>query len=140
MDNYPLATRFPSKYDRAMKTFSDAFVEHLEKTGAKVTTIARAAGVTKDALYAVKRGTTQNMAVDDAIRVAAAFGETIEEFMGLNPLQIRDGLAEQLAQLTDAERAVIEATIRAFLENRPDMPRDDDRGGVPESGPADPKV
>jgi plasmid maintenance system antidote protein VapI len=100
------------------KTFSDAFNEHLEKTGARVTNIATKSGVKKDSLYALKRGTTRNMGVDDAIRVAAAFGETVEEFMGLSPAQVRDQLVEQIARLTPSEQAILEASLTAILSQR----------------------
>ena len=100
------------------KTFSEAFNEHLDRTGARVTDIASKSGVKKDSLYALKRGTTRNMGVDDAIRVAAAFGETVEQFMGLAPVLVRDQLSEQIGRLTEQEQAVLEATLAALLSQR----------------------
>lgn len=100
------------------RTFSEAFIRHLETTGARVTDIAKKSGVKKDSLYALKRGTTRNMAVDDAIRVAAAFGETVEEFMGLSPVQVRDQLAEQIGRLSPSEQAILEASLSAILSQR----------------------
>lgn len=100
------------------KTFSEAFIEHLDKTGKKVTEIARTSGVPKDALYSLKYGKTRNMGVEDAMRVAAAFGETIEEFMGVSTGQVRDRLLIQMAQLTERERALLEAALAAVLANR----------------------
>jgi len=38
------------------KNFREAFIEHLERTGAKVTEIAGDTGLNKDSLYALKRG------------------------------------------------------------------------------------
>jgi transcriptional regulator with XRE-family HTH domain len=103
------------KYSFIMKkTFSDAFNEHIARTGETVTEIAKRSGVPKDALYSLRRGKTRNMAVDDAIRVAAAFGETVEEFMGLTPPQIRDELLEEIAHLTPSERAVLQASLSAL--------------------------
>jgi len=100
------------------KTFSEAFNEHLDRTGARVTDIANKSGVKKDSLYALKRGTTRNMGVDDAIKVAAAFDETVEEFMGLSPAQVRNQLAEQIARLTPSEQAILEASLTAILSQR----------------------
>lgn len=100
------------------KNFSEALIEHLDRTGKQVTEIAKKSGVRKDALYSLKYGKSLNMAVDDAIRVAAAFGETVEEFMGLNPVQIRDQLSEQLARLTPQEQAILEASLAALLSQR----------------------
>ena len=83
-----------------------------------MTDIAARANVSKEALYALKRGTTKNMAVGDAIRVANAFGETVEEFMGMTPTQVRDSLVTQLSQLTERERALLEASLTAILAGR----------------------
>lgn len=121
------------------KTFSEAFNEHLEKTGARVTDIANKSGVKKDSLYALKRGTTRNMGVDDAIRVAAAFGETVEEFMGLSPAQVRDQLAEQIARLTPQEQAILEASLAAILSQRADDGQAAPQGVATTKPPADPK-
>ncbi len=121
------------------KTFSEAFNEHLEKTGARVTDIANKSGVKKDSLYALKRGTTRNMGVDDAIRVAAAFGETVEEFMGLSPAQVRDQLAEQIARLTPQEQAILEASLAAILSQRADDNQAAPQGAGTTKPPADPK-
>ncbi len=121
------------------KTFSQAFNEHLEKTGARVTDIANKSGVKKDSLYALKRGTTRNMGVDDAIRVAAAFGETVEEFMRLSPEQVRNQLAEQIARLTPQEQAILEVSLTAILSQRADADQAAPQGAATTKPPADPK-
>ena len=100
------------------KTFSQALIEHLENTGVRVTEIAAATGVHKDALYKLKYGKTRNMSVDDAIKVAAFFGETVEEFMGIGPGALRDTLMDQIAQLSESERQIFEASLKAVLAAR----------------------
>ena len=100
------------------KNFREAFIEHLERTGAKVTEVAAATGLNKDSLYALKRGTTMNMNVKDAILVAQFFGETVEEFMGIGPRALRDTLIDQISQLTDSERQIFEASLKAVLAAR----------------------
>jgi hypothetical protein len=100
------------------KTFADAFNEHVKATGRQITEISRASGVDKDALYAPRRNRVRNMSVDLAIKVAGAFGKTVEEFMGLTPVQIHDSLARQLEKLSPKERQLLEASITAFLANQ----------------------
>ncbi|MBC7154580.1 MAG: hypothetical protein H5U19_08215 [Rhodobacteraceae bacterium] len=121
------------------KSFSEAFIAHLGKTGAKVTDIANRSGVKKDALYSLKYGKSLNMGVDDAIRVAAAFGETIEEFMGMSPARVRDQLAEQIARLTPKEQAILEASLTALLSHRQDQAPAAPPGAASAGSPADPK-
>ena len=82
--------------------------------------MAKRAGVSRDALYKVTYGKTRSPGLDVILGVAAAYGETVEEFMGLTPRQIRDSLAEQLARLTPREQAILEASISALLAQRED--------------------
>jgi plasmid maintenance system antidote protein VapI len=114
------------------KTFSEALVDHLTKHGTRVTDIARATGVSKEALYSLKYGKTQNMTVDDAVKVAAFFDETVEEFMGLSSAQVRDSFYQRLSQLSDRERAILEAAITAFLGEQDPQPE----APEPDKGPA----
>lgn len=100
------------------KNFTEAFNQRLNETGLKVSDIAKLSGVNSEALYKVKYGKTQNMKVQDAVRVAAAFGETIEEFMGFTPKIARDQLNDQIAKLTPLERETLLATIKALNDAR----------------------
>jgi len=120
LDNYPLLSMgkspfacglLPKYYADMTKTFSDAFNEHLRESGARVTEIALKTGVTKDALYALKRGTTRNMAVGDAIKVAGYFDKSVEAFMGLTPQDLDEALLRKIKSLTDRERAMLDATL-----------------------------
>ena len=127
MDNQLIEFRAASNYIGGMrKTFSDAFIDHLQQHDVQVTTIAEATGVKKDALYKVKQGKTQNMSVDDAVRVAAYFGETVEEFMGLSEPRLDDALIRRIEGLTPRERGLLQAAIDAFLSPPdPAAPQDD---------------
>lgn len=95
------------------KTFADAFNEHVRRTARDITEIARTSGLNKDTLYAMRRGNTRNMSVDNAIKVAKAFDMTVEEFMGLSPAQIHDGLLAEIALLDPQSRSTLEAALRA---------------------------
>lgn len=100
------------------KSFSEALNHHLDRTGRKIPEIAEASGVKADALYKLKYGKTLNMAVDDAMRVAAAFGKTIEEFMDSRPARVKSELAQQIDLLTESERELLLASITALLVRR----------------------
>ncbi len=117
------------------KSFSQAFIEHLEQSNLKVTEVAIRAGVSKDALYSLKYGKTQNMAVDDAIMVAAVFGKTVEEFLGLSEAQIRSSLAEKVAQLTGREQAILEASLDAILSESRNLQMVEVRDEIAEEEP-----
>lgn len=116
------------------KTFSDAFNEHLASTGAKVTDIAGKSGVKPDALYSLKYGKSRNMNVEDAIRVAQYFGETVEQFMGLAPGQVRDTLVEQIAQLSPREQKLLEVSLASILA----APGGEETEATPDKATAEP--
>lgn len=98
-----------------IKTFSHIFNEHLEGYAGKITDIASATGVSKEALYSLKYGKTLNMNVNEAIKVARFFGETVEQFMGLSPKQALSNLEERMALLPETERALLENSIAFAL-------------------------
>lgn len=100
-------------------SFLDALNRHLEERSEDVTTLAQRAGVSRDALYKVKYGKTRTPSVEIVVKVSNAYGETVEEFMGLSPSQVRDQLVEQIALLTPQEQAILEASLTAILSQRP---------------------
>ena len=124
MDNYPLAAGDRGKYLCFMqktfmqKRFREAFLQHLEATGTSVASVARGAGVSKDMLHKLKQGRTMAINVDDAIKIAAYFGQTVNEFVGGTREEIEDTLLRQIAQLSQAERKLLAASLRALLDAR----------------------
>lgn len=122
-------------------SFLDALNRHLDEWSEDVTTLALRAGVSRDALYKVKYGKTRTPSVEIVIKVSNAYGETVEEFMGLSPAQVRDQLVEQIARLTPQEQAILEASLTAILSQRGDAdqaaPQDAEEAKAPADSKAD---
>lgn len=97
-----------------MPTFLDALQRHMAASGDDVTTLAARAGVSRDAIYKVTYRKTRTPSLETIIRVARAYGETVEEFMGLTPAQIRDELLDEIGRLSPSERAVLLASLTAL--------------------------
>lgn len=95
-------------------SFMEALTFHMDRSGDDVTSLANRAGVSRDALYKVLYGKTKTPKLELIIGVASAFGETVEEFMGLSPAQVRDELLEEISLLSPSERAVLRATLAAL--------------------------
>lgn len=100
------------------KTFSAAFNEHLTVSGMKIPAIAELSGVKADTLYKIRSGKSQNMRVADAVKVAQAFGKTVEEFMGMSDQKVRGEIETLMDLLTEDERALLLAPIKALLGPR----------------------
>lgn len=117
--------------------FRDALQRHLDERSEDVTKLAQRAQVGKDALYKVLSGKTRIPGVEIAVRVAHAYGKSVEEFMGLSPAQVRDQLAEQIARLTPQEQAILEASLTAILSQRDNADQAAPQGVATTKPPAD---
>ncbi|WP_041527566.1 LexA family transcriptional regulator [Paracoccus aminophilus] len=61
-------------------TFKQALEQALNRTGRSLRSVAMAAGVSYEQLKSLQQGKAQKTNVDDAMRVAAAFGVTLDDF------------------------------------------------------------
>ena len=62
------------------RTFKDALEQALTETQRSLMSVATAAGVSYEQLKSLRQGKAQRTNVDDAMKVAAAFGVTLDEF------------------------------------------------------------
>lgn len=115
MDFCPLSENGSIRYKMRMsKNFRDAFLAALNETGLTVAEVARRAGVSKDQLNKLKQREAAKTNVDDAKRVAAAFGSTLDEFLdGQEPLA-QSELIGLLSQLGPQERDFLLKSARAL--------------------------
>ncbi|SFQ52202.1 helix-turn-helix domain-containing protein [Donghicola eburneus] len=144
MDNHPIPVGSWANYTADMisndfPSFLEALNRHLDEWSEDITTLALRAGVKRDALYKVKYGKTRTPSVEIAVKVAHAYGKSVEEFMGLSPAQVRDQLAEQIARMTPQEQAILEASLTAILSQRADDGQAAPQGAETTKPPADPK-
>lgn len=63
------------------QTFRDAFIAAIQTTGKSMRQVARDAGVSYEQLKNLAQGKAKSTNVDDAVRIAASFGTTLEEFL-----------------------------------------------------------
>jgi len=61
-------------------TFRDAFLSAVDATGKSVRSVAIEAGLKEDQLKSLAQGKSRTINVDDAKKVAAVFGVTLDEF------------------------------------------------------------
>lgn len=92
-----------------MTTFSEAFQRAVSSSGRSVREIADKAGVSYEQLKKVGQGKTRSMNADDAVKVARAFGVSVDDFLlgnlgGVVPLVAVAGVvgAGAKVQLIDA--------------------------------------
>jgi len=119
MDNCRLATNSLTDYCPTMgKKFRDAFVDRLQQTGTQVAELAREAGVSKDMLNKLKQGKSQSINADDAIKVAAYFDETLNQFVGLSRPELEAEFKDLFGRLTEAEQQFLLRQIKGIVADR----------------------
>ncbi|MBL1438361.1 MAG: helix-turn-helix transcriptional regulator [Rhodobacteraceae bacterium] len=105
-----------------MKTFTETLDEHIKATPDLTEAgLARSVGLDKSTIrQMIKFG--RQPGVENALKICAALGTTIEDFMGGDRPALEAQFLELAAQLTDAERQVLEASLKAMIESRNRVP------------------
>ncbi len=90
-------------------------ISWLDRTGVSATELARRSGVSKAQIDKLRQRRANSTNVEDAIRIAACFGQDLEVFMGLHKRRDdRDQLAARIAKLNPAQMAMLEALLKGL--------------------------
>lgn len=118
IDNCLLSGRLQRRYTVTTmeKTFRSAFLAHLEKSGESVANISRKSGVSKYQLDKLKQREGAKTNVEDAIKVAAAFGLSLDAFLDEPQASSQAEIVSLYNQLSSAEQEMILAAARALAE------------------------
>ena len=98
------------------KLFRTAFLEALAASDMTVADIARKSGVSKDQLNKLKQRENAKTNVDDAIKVAAAFGQNLDCFLGNGTSSSQNEIAQLLSALSEQERDFLLKAARGLAE------------------------
>lgn len=99
--------------------FRDSLNDRLNKTGLSVSELSRRTGVSKALLDKLRQERTTSTNVEDAMRVARFFGQSLEDFMGATIRQEqRNELADRIARMDPDQIAMIETLIRGIYATR----------------------
>lgn len=91
------------------KPFREALLERCEQTKTSLKKVAEGTGVSYDQLKKLRQREDAKTNVDDAIKIAAFFGLSMEEFVGDEAVEARVAVVETYNQLTPRERAILRA-------------------------------
>ena len=94
------------------KPFRDALLEHLAREGWKMAYVADEAGVSYEQLKKLKQGHSQSTNVDDAVKIAHAFGMSLDEFIGDTTVEDRLQAFALWRDLAEEEREILLAAAR----------------------------
>ena len=106
-----------SVYSAGMsRSFGDTLKARMDAEGVSIGDLSRATSVSSDIIKKLRsrEGSTTN--VEDAARLAAYFGQSVEDFMSESPA--RAGLKVKIDLLTPAEQRLVLAQIEGILAAR----------------------
>jgi hypothetical protein len=105
------------------KTFRQALIEWLDSTNIPLAVIAKRAEVSYEQLKKVTARETASTNFDDAVKVAHAFGVTVDEFLEDDLASDRAAIAKLYTQLSPSERRL----LRAAAKGLPSVPHEADQ-------------
>lgn len=111
-----------------MKTFRDALLDAIAPNGPSLKAVAEATNVSYEQLKKLKQGKTQNTNVEDARRISAFFGKTLEEFIDSPEMKEDIELATVLSQLEPSERRFLLNAAKAQIAARDQSHSESDEG------------
>lgn len=94
------------------KKFRDALIEALDRTGWKLQAVCEAAGVSYEQMKKVRAGKSASTNVDDALKMAHAFGLSLDEFVGDTTVEDRQEVVALWREISEAEREILRAAAR----------------------------
>ena len=106
------------------KTFRTAFLQALDQSGESLSSVARGSGVSEGQLKKLKARENASTNVDDAVKVAAHFGMTLDQFLGDPELKDPVEIVQLYNQLPDHLKGKFAAYGEGLLE-AVDLPSDE---------------
>lgn len=98
--------------------FRRAFLRHIEEHGTPLTALSRATGVSLDVLKKLKTRGAGSTTVENGMLIAAYYGETVNQFVALEPVTERQKLNNLFELLTPSERQLLEAQMLGLISAR----------------------
>lgn len=102
-----------------MAAFRDAFLWHLDHHGTTLAELVEGAGVSRDILNKLKARPESSTNVETAVRIAAFYGKTVEQFMRREPSSREREFLRLFDRLTQQERQLLVAQMRGLLDAHP---------------------
>ncbi|WP_353345504.1 hypothetical protein [Litorivita sp. NS0012-18] len=101
--------------------FRTAFIWHMNKHDSSVSKIVRATGISRDVLNKLLARENSSTAVENALRISAYFGKTLEQFMSCDEGGSVGSLSSLVDLLRPDEARLLTAQIQGILRQRGDQ-------------------
>jgi len=109
-----------------MKTFSEALIEATKDGNPSLRALCSSVGVSYGQMKKVRQGGTQRTNVEDARKIAAYFGKTLEQFIDDPSMSVHIELADTLNKLEPQEASILLQAAKAQIAARNQSPEESD--------------
>ncbi len=104
-----------------MRRFRDALLEKLEGDGAPtMKAVAEGSGVPYSRIKIIKHRENSSTNVDDAVKIAHFFNQSLDDFLEGDGLEDRIELIQLYGQLSDDERSFLLKSAKALADGKND--------------------
>ena len=100
------------------ESFREALLWHIEQHNTNVTHLAKATGVSRDAINKLRAREGSTTTVENALMIAAFYGKTVNQFVNREPAPQEDIIQALIGLLSDAETRELATQIRSILSDR----------------------
>lgn len=98
--------------------FRSALIWHMQQHGTRVVDLEKGSGVTRGVINKLIRQENGTTGVENAMRIAAYYGKTVEDFVRMQASAPDHPLVALAALLHPDEERLIEAQVRGILTSR----------------------
>lgn len=100
--------------------FRDALLWHMERHGTSITELVEGTGVSRDVINKLKARADSSTTVENAVRIAAFYGKSVNQFLARREVTQEDRLATLLELLPPEARQLLAAQVEGLVKFRPE--------------------
>jgi hypothetical protein len=101
-----------------MASFRDALLRHMAQRDTTIADLSRGSGVSPDVIKKVRTRPNASTKAEEAVRIAAFFGKTVDQFIKNEEVSKDQQLMLLVELLSPDEQMLLEAQIRAMISIR----------------------
>lgn len=98
--------------------FREALLWHMDRHGTSITELTEGAGVSRDVINKLKARADSSTTVENAVKIAAFYGKSVNQFLARREVTQEDRLATLLELLPTEARQLLAAQVEGLLRHR----------------------
>ncbi len=100
------------------ESFRNALMWHMERHGTKIIDLVESAGVSRDVINKLKARADSTTTVEIAVKIAAYYGKSINQFLALKEVSREDRIVTLLELLPPEAQQLLEEQVEGLVRLR----------------------